>query len=120
MNRDVTSTLPIATHVRPIDAAKTERAIDAFGRNTPVVCELCEHERKLTRHHLRPRSVHNRLLKRGFSRDELNTCADICRPCHNAVHRAEDNRTLADEYFTVARLREHPHIIRWVNFWSKK
>jgi hypothetical protein len=30
----------------------------------------------------------------------------LCRPCHSAVHRAADNKTLAQKYNTVEALKE--------------
>lgn len=85
-------------------------------------CELCASvTRRLTDHHLYPRSEHVRLVKQGMSRTMLlTTLARICRPCHNAVHRAEDNRTLASDWNSVSALKTHPAVIRWVSFWAHK
>ena len=37
-----------------------------------------------------------RYLKKGLSQDFLNTCAMICRKCHNVVHRFKTNAELAE------------------------
>jgi|ERR1712000_186357 len=87
------------------------------------ICELCETERTLTRHHLIPRQLHNKLLKqkRGYDKTFLNNhCAEICRPCHNAVHNAESNSSLAADFNSVEKLKTHPKIIRWVEYWKTK
>jgi len=58
-------------------------------------CVMCERFMPLTRHHVRPRTMHSKYLKLGFTQEELNKCIDICRPCHDAVHGTEDEPTLA-------------------------
>ena len=83
-------------------------------------CELCERETRVTRHHLRPRSEHAGLLRRGeFTRDELSAVARLCRPCHNAVHTfIPDNRELAESYYSVPLLLRHEQVFahaRWLS-----
>lgn len=63
-------------------------ADDSRGDTQQGTCELCERLTRVTAHHLRPKEMHQRLLKKGFTREELAKCAMICRPCHSAVHRA--------------------------------
>ena len=104
-------------------------------------CELCERENiHLTKHHLRPREVHEKLLKRYgpkgsetikkqkhstedvvvLTQEILNITANICRPCHNAVHRSHDNETLAESFYTIDLLLTSEKVSKYVKFSSKQ
>ena len=69
-------------------------------------CEICGRDWvPLTYHHLIPRFVHSKALKRGWHREEdLQNAAWLCRACHSFVHRFAGHEELAREYFTVERL----------------
>lgn len=69
-------------------------------------CEICERDWvPLTYHHLIPRFVHVKAVKRGWHRQEdLGNVAWLCRACHSFVHRFAGHEELAREYFTVDRL----------------
>ena len=56
-------------------------------------CVLCERETSLTAHHLIPRELHERYMKKGLSREHVCRTIDICRPCHNALHRYSGQST---------------------------
>lgn len=93
----------------------------------PDTCELCDRSAFLTIHHLFPRSEHAYVLAHppvdiGVDKQSLLTThiAYLCRPCHSAVHRVADNRHLAQELFTVARLLEKPEIVKFVGYQSKQ
>jgi hypothetical protein len=82
-------------------------------------CELCGREvRKLTRHHLVPRTRHkNKKNKRDFDRQEIHRTVGLCSPCHRHVHIVLDNKQLEREYNTVEALKAHPDVekfVRWV------
>lgn len=85
----------------------------------PATCALCGRPAPdLTEHHLIPRSQHGRLRGRpGFdleaARQETVT---LCVPCHRTVHAELSTRELAEHYHTLARLREHAGIARFVAF----
>lgn len=114
----------------------------ADGDEEDGVCEICLQSTALTRHHMRfaarsraapalspltrashsPRSEHARLLRLGFTSEQLLGAENVClccrrcagrratsstraltcarRRCHTMVHRFETNRSLAEEYFT--------------------
>jgi len=85
-------------------------------------CQLCGRTNlSLTRHHLIPRSRHNKaLMQRSFSRTEMSgDIAMLCRPCHSQIHNIFANHELANYYHTVARLRAHSEVEKFVN-WVKK
>ena len=83
------------------------------------VCPMCERKLPLTFHHLIPRTTHGKYLREGYSVDELNKGVDLCRPCHSAVHRAEDEKTLGAEWRTLDALLTHPAIIKWIAYARK-
>lgn len=43
-----------------------------------------------------------------------------CRPCHSAVHNAEDEFTLAQKYYTVELLLQHPKIQKSAEYFGKQ
>jgi hypothetical protein len=112
-------TLPLSVVRTRVQLAAADDGADEFAR---LQCELCGSVgRRLTDHHLYPRSEHARLLKKGVPIALLTTTlARICRPCHSAVHRVEDNRTLAADWHTVAALKTHPRLQKWVAFWAHR
>ncbi|KAK4157701.1 hypothetical protein C8A00DRAFT_11515 [Chaetomidium leptoderma] len=69
-------------------------------------CEICGRDWiNLSYHHLIPRMVHDKVVKRGWHRaDELQNVAWLCGACHRFVHRFRGHEELAREYFTVERL----------------
>lgn len=80
-------------------------------------CYFCKREMKLSRHHLYPKEMHLKYIKKSFTRDYLmSNTLSICRPCHSAVHRAESNEMLASTYNTPESLATHPKIIKFVRF----
>mmetsp|Transcript_108211 Transcript_108211/g.248131 ORF Transcript_108211/g.248131 Transcript_108211/m.248131 type:complete len:199 (+) Transcript_108211:50-646(+) len=103
---------------RPILDEGKEEEYNGFD-DEDGLCEMCEREMPLTRHHLIPREEHKRYKKLGYSSETLNTVATICRPCHNAVHRFADNATLAADYNTVEKLMSTENLQRFVN-WARK
>lgn len=75
-------------------------------RSTTTECEICARDWvPLTYHHLIPRAVHAKALRRGWHREQdLQAAAWLCRACHSFVHRLAGNEELAREYYTVGRL----------------
>ncbi|KAH3762046.1 hypothetical protein Pelo_6106 [Pelomyxa schiedti] len=83
-------------------------------------CELCEREMPLTKHHVIPRQVHERYVKKGWKKKVLNQGIMICRPCHNAVHNFWDNKTLAQSYNTVETLLDTEQMQKWIPYIRKQ
>ncbi|KUI69598.1 Uncharacterized protein YisB [Cytospora mali] len=82
-------------------------------------CEICGRDWvPLTYHHLIPRFVHAKAVKRGWHREEdLQNVAWLCRACHSFVHRFAGHEQLAREFFSVEKLLEQEEIqsfAKWV------
>lgn len=50
----------------------------------------------------------------------LQLTADICRPCHSAIHRTHDNMELANHYSTVELLLKDEQIFKFAKWASKQ
>lgn len=91
----------------------------ALTASRPDGCEICDREHvPLTYHHLIPRQMHAKAVKRGWHKEwELNKVAWLCRACHTFVHKIATNEELAREWFDVDALMEREDVqrfARWV------
>ncbi|ARU87944.1 hypothetical protein [Pseudomonas sp. M30-35] len=68
----------------------------------PEACELCARNALLTRHHLIPKSLHNKpyVQKRYAKSERITATLWLCRACHNQVHRLFSEKELALTYNT--------------------
>ena len=105
-------------------------------------CQICFRVLPLTFHHLVPRETHSRVLKRKGSLPPEIECLyenrpdkyknksrkdwldvhgiNVCRQCHDQVHRAETNMSLSLKFNSLERLIEHPSIVRWRSWACKQ
>ncbi|KAI2469128.1 hypothetical protein F4781DRAFT_236193 [Annulohypoxylon bovei var. microspora] len=85
---------------------------DALG------CELCGRDWiNLSYHHLVPRFVHAKAVRRGWHREEdLQSVAWLCGACHRFVHRFAAHEELARRYYTVELLMAEEGVRRWVDW----
>lgn len=81
-------------------------------------CEICGRDWiNLSYHHLIPRMVHDKVVKRGWHRaDELQNVAWLCGACHRFVHRFRPHEALAREYYTVERLLAAEEVRRFAEW----
>ncbi len=87
----------------------------------PGTCVLCERLMPLTWHHLYPKEVQKKFLRRGLMTEEdRNSGIRICRQCHNAIHRFFDNGTLAEKLHSVESLMQQESMQKWVAYASKQ
>ncbi|KAK5135155.1 hypothetical protein LTR08_005541 [Meristemomyces frigidus] len=93
----------------------------AIAATRPSACEICDREHlPLTYHHLIPRQMHTKALKRGWHKDwELNRVAWLCRACHSYVHKIATNEELARELFSVDMLMERVDVQKWAAWVGK-
>jgi len=90
-------------------------------------CEICGRDWiPLTYHHLIPKGVHDKVLKRGWHDEHmLNSVAWLCRACHSFVHQMASNEELAKSWFTVDKICERQDVQKWAKWasgvrWKKK
>lgn len=90
-------------------------------------CEICLRDHlPLTYHHLIPRQMHAKAIKRGWHRDwEVAKVAWLCRACHSFVHAIATNEELARELHSVELLMEREDVQKWAKWvgkvrWKKK
>lgn len=104
---------------RELAQNKAERILMASNKGVGA-CAMCDRIMPLTKHHLIPRTTHKYYLKKGFTQEHLNTCVDICRPCHSAVHNLIDEKTLAKQYNTVEALLAHEGVQKFIAYAQKQ
>jgi hypothetical protein len=66
----------------------------------PDACELCARAAALTRHHLIPKALHNKVyVQKRFGKSErISATLWVCRACHNQIHRLFSEKELALTY----------------------
>lgn len=84
-------------------------------------CEICDREQlPLTYHHLIPRAVHAKAVKRGWHESwMLNKVAWLCRSCHSFVHRIATNEDLAKDWYSIDLLLEREDVQKWAVWVSR-
>ena len=104
----------LTAYVTSMIAAPPEHT-PAVMASRPDGCEICEREHlPLTYHHLIPRAVHAKAVKRGWHKEwELQKVAWLCRACHSFVHKIASNEVLAKELYSVELLVEREDVQRW-------
>ncbi|KAL1863037.1 hypothetical protein Daus18300_008193 [Diaporthe australafricana] len=110
-SEDITTFLaPVVTSY--LTAVTTPPPAPSATRGKATECEMCGRDWvPLTYHHLIPRFVHAKALKRGWHReDELQSVAWLCRACHSFVHRFAGHEQLARELYTVERLLDQEDV----------
>lgn len=83
-----------------------------------TACDICDRSWiPLTYHHLIPKGVHEKALKRGWhTEDQLNNVAWICRACHSYVHSIATNEELARDWYTIEKLLEREDVTRFAGW----
>ena len=96
-------------------------------RGQITACELCARDWiNLSYHHLIPRFVHDKAVKRGWHRKEdLQNVAWLCGACHRFVHSFAKHEVLAREYYTVELLMGAEEVRRFAGWvggvrWKKR
>lgn len=110
-----------AAFLRPVLTeyiASVTAAPPAWAKTRTEACEICERDWiPLSYHHLIPREVHAKVLKRGWHEEfMLNSVAWLCRACHSFVHKMASNEELAREYYTVERILEREDVQDWAKW----
>lgn len=81
-------------------------------------CEICGRDWiNLSYHHLIPRFVHAKAVKRGWHREaDLQNVAWLCGACHRFVHRFANHEELARRFYTVELLLGSEEVRRWAEW----
>ncbi|KAI1809229.1 YisB protein [Poronia punctata] len=81
-------------------------------------CEICGRDWiNLSYHHLIPRFVHVKAVKRGWHREcDLQNVAWLCGACHRFVHRFASHEDLARKFYTVDLLLAEDEVQRWAQW----
>lgn len=110
----------ITSYITSVTAAPPEYT-PSLTASRPDGCEICEREHlPLTYHHLIPRQVHAKVVKRGWHGEwELQKVAWLCRACHSFVHKIASNEELAREWFSVELLLEREDVQKWAGWVGK-
>lgn len=107
---------PVNAVLRDGDAIITH--MPTSQREKYGTCPLCRRECDLTFHHLIPRKLHRRTyFRKHFTKDALHRGINICRPCHNGIHRLYDEMQLAKCFSSLQALQDDVAVQRhcgWV------
>jgi len=82
-------------------------------------CSFCGRVRKLTFHHLIPKTCHsNKWFKKNFASQEMKSRGlELCSQCHHFIHSQFSEKELGRSYNTRDKLLEDIKIqkfIKWV------
>ena len=104
----------LSSYISAATAAPPEYT-PAITASRPPGCEICSRGHiPLTYHHLIPRQIHAKAVKRGWHKEwELNKVAWLCRACHSYVHKIASNEELAKELYDVELLLEREDVQKW-------
>jgi 5-methylcytosine-specific restriction endonuclease McrA len=92
---------------------------------TENLCELCGRTKKLTFHHLIPKTCHsNKWFKKNFTTADMKTRGIyVCQHCHDFIHSQYSEKELGKSYNTKEILLQNSKIkefIRWVRKQTKQ
>ena len=102
-------------------AEKTEERSALSEPPVEAACALCGRVPRhgLTKHHLIPRCCHkNKWFKKRHDRALLQRTIDVCRQCHDMIHRfIPSEKELGRSFSSIQELRAHPELanyLRWM------
>jgi hypothetical protein len=78
--------------------------------------------RRITRHHLVPRSRtrRRRRKRRNYDPADFERVVELCSPCHRNVHASIENRELERDYRTLEALAIHPDVRKFTEWVRSK
>jgi hypothetical protein len=84
-------------------------------------CLLCDRENlQISKHHLIPRSRHNKRVKRKLNEEMLNLKMNLCRPCHDQIHTVFTEKQLEQLYNDPIKIKFHPEISKFISWIKNK
>lgn len=98
-----------------------DRGQDSSEELPAGACQLCERTMPLTDHHLFPRQIQKKYLKRGLMQgDDRTRVLRCCRQCHNTIHKLFDHDELATSLNNREALLQDERIQKWVTYAQKQ
>jgi hypothetical protein len=83
-------------------------------------CQLCGRQKRLTFHHFIPRFCHsNKWFKKRLTRDEMQQGIDLCKDCHNFLHKQFTEKELGRELTNRETLLKNEIIANFIH-WARK
>jgi 5-methylcytosine-specific restriction endonuclease McrA len=84
-------------------------------------CTLCGRVRRLSFHHLIPRTCHsNKWFKKNFTTEDMKKRGIIlCSQCHHFIHSQFSEKELGRNYNTLEKLLEESKVQKFIH-WVKK
>lgn len=115
----------VCSHIKQgksLQAALSDgRSPEKEDKSSPGACALCYRQMPLTWHHLYPRDVQKKFLKRGLmTQQDCLSGIHVCRQCHNTIHHSFDNETLAERLHSLETLKQQEVIQRWMAYAQKQ
>ena len=92
-----------------------------WSNTRTTACEICCRDWiPLTYHHLIPKQIHAKALKRHWHEEwRLSSVAWLCRACHSFVHRIASNEELARDWWSVKLLLSREDVQAWTKWASR-
>ena len=83
---------------------------------------MCGREKRLTFHHLIPRTCHsNKWFRKNFEKEEMKTRGvDLCTQCHKYIHSVHSEKELGRYYNTLEALLADEKIAKYVAYAKKQ
>lgn len=89
------------------------------------VCLLCKRNEIYTdKHHLIPRTMHQRIKKQRDKKpllfERIHETVNLCRACHSKIHQEFSEKELAFKYNTLDIILEQKIIKDWIEWIKNK
>eukprot|EP00128_Syssomonas_multiformis_P017849 Colp12_sorted_trinity150504_noHs@22084 len=83
-------------------------------------CQMCGSLQRITLHHLIPKLVLKRMRNAGKAKVDVSKyLVEVCRPCHNELHRLFGHGELATYYHTIDSILQAPELQPFL-LWKRK
>jgi hypothetical protein len=86
-----------------------------------MLCQLCRCDEAYNFHHFIPATLRsNKWFKKRYTKEEMRSGIDVCRQCHEAIHRLiPDEKDLGRKYHVLENLLSHPGLANYLE-WKRK
>lgn len=112
-NKAVAASSQVTTKINYMD---TSSDFDELDHLVPIILEMSASVPSCKTFHGRQAAAGRRIIRDLLNRQTI----DICRPCHNHIHRSYDNRTLSLQFNTLTKLLNDPTIAKYAKWASRQ